>query len=172
MRLFQWNSPLERQASYINWPVHPRFSPNQLVQAGFTYTGTENTVRCLTCDYTASVNSWIPPESPSEAHERCSPDCSFVPGIKMCITFKTSWKNKNIFTDYPINTDIIVPVIDASPTDIFTDQSLQRLQYPQFKNVLTRIQSYTNVLKQRSKLLAEAGYFYTGKLLKCNHGKA
>ncbi|CAC5426749.1 unnamed protein product [Mytilus coruscus] len=163
MRLLQYSSPLERQASYINWPVHSRFSRNQLVQAGFTYTGTEHIVRCFTCDYTASANSWIPPENPSEAHARCSPECSFVLGIKMCPTFNTSWINKYSFTDSPIHTDSIVPVTDTSPTYRFTDESLQRLQYPQFENVMSRIQSYTNVSKQRPKLLAEAGYFYTGE---------
>ncbi|VDI42650.1 Hypothetical predicted protein [Mytilus galloprovincialis] len=81
-----FKTPQERLASYTYWPVHSLFWPYPLALAGFFYTGTEHIVRCFICDYTASVNSWIPPENPSEAHARCSPGCSFVQGngFKIC----------------------------------------------------------------------------------------
>ncbi|XP_052088207.1 baculoviral IAP repeat-containing protein 3-like isoform X2 [Mytilus californianus] len=93
-----FKTPQERIASYTYWPVHPLFWPYPLALAGFFYTGTEHIVRCFTCDYTASVNSWIPPENPSEAHARCSPDCSFVQGngFKICPKVGTSRENDHL----------------------------------------------------------------------------
>lgn len=93
-----FKTPQERLASYTYWPVHPMFWPYPLALAGFFYTGTEYIVRCFTCDYTASVNSWIPPENPSEAHARCSPDCSFVQGngFKICAKVNTSLENNHL----------------------------------------------------------------------------
>ncbi|XP_063405194.1 uncharacterized protein LOC134688419 [Mytilus trossulus] len=93
-----FKTPQERLASYTYWPVHSLFWPYPLVLAGFFYTGTEHIVRCFTCNYTASVNSWIPPENPSEAHARCSPDCSFVQGngFKICAKASTSRENNHL----------------------------------------------------------------------------
>ncbi|VDI28245.1 baculoviral IAP repeat-containing protein 7/8 [Mytilus galloprovincialis] len=123
-----FKTPQERLASYTYWPVHPMFWPYPLALAGFFYTGTEHLVRCFTCDYTASVNSWIPPENPSEAHARCSPDCSFVQGngFKICAKIDTSSENAVLEKD--IKGNPFISCVDFSTKQCYSNDKSSLLK--------------------------------------------
>ena len=86
-----FKTPQQRLASFIHWPLSTRYWPGQLAEAGFVYTGREWVVRCFMCNHTSSVNTWIPPEKPEEAHARLNPTCNYVVDMnyKTCQTSKT-----------------------------------------------------------------------------------
>ena len=86
-----FKTPQQRLASFINWPFSKRYWPVQLAEAGFIYTGREWVVRCFMCNHISSVNTWIPPEKPEEAHARLNPTCNYVVDMnyKTCQTYKT-----------------------------------------------------------------------------------
>lgn len=179
MILVLLNSPQERLATYKCWPVHPLYLPYPLALAGFSYTGRDNIVKCFTCSYTASVNSWSPSLNPSEAHSLYSPECSFVSGLKMYLPFDTTFpidansmcmKDKHSFRDTHLTIDSILAETNTSPTNAckLTDGSVVRLKYPQFESVVSRMQTYENWSYssiQQPIILAEAGYFHTGNII-------
>lgn len=90
-----FKTPQQRLASFINWPLSTRYWPVQLAEAGFVYTGRDRVVRCFMCSHTSSVNTWLPPEKPEEAHARLNPTCSYVVDMnyKTCQTYKIVTNN-------------------------------------------------------------------------------
>ena len=86
-----FKTPQQRLASFIHWPLSTRYWPVQLAEAGFVYTDREWVVRCFMCNHISSVNTWIPPEKPEEAHARLNPTCNYVVDMnyKTCQTYKT-----------------------------------------------------------------------------------
>jgi hypothetical protein len=86
-----FKTPQQRLASFINWPFSTGYWPGQLAEAGFVYTGRERVVRCFMCNQISSVNTWVPPEKPAEAHARLNPTCNYVVDMNYttCQTSKT-----------------------------------------------------------------------------------
>ena len=85
-----FKTPQQRLASFVNWPFSTRYWPVQLAEAGFVYTGRDCVVRCFMCNQISSVNTWVPPEKPEEAHVRLNPTCNYVVDMnyKTCPTSK------------------------------------------------------------------------------------
>ena len=104
-----FKTPQQRLASFIHWPLSTRYWPGQLAEAGFVYTGREWVVRCFMCNNTSSVNTWIPPEKPEEAHARLNPTCNYVVDMnyKTCQTSKTV--KDNISTKHLPDANIASP---------------------------------------------------------------
>jgi len=80
-----FKTPQQRLASFIHWPLFTRYWPVKLAEAGFVYTGREWVVRCFMCNQISSVNTWIPPEKPEEAHARLNPTCNYVVDVNFKI---------------------------------------------------------------------------------------
>jgi hypothetical protein len=65
---------LERCASYATWPYKNLPSVDDLVRAGFFYTGTNTTVTCFHCN--GSLQNWGPNDNPMIEHARWFPHCA------------------------------------------------------------------------------------------------
>ncbi|VDI74453.1 baculoviral IAP repeat-containing protein 6 (apollon), partial [Mytilus galloprovincialis] len=68
-----------RIATFDGWRTDIEQTPEILADAGFFYTGEEDTVRCHYCD--GGLRNWEPKDVPWEEHARWFPFCKFV--IKM-----------------------------------------------------------------------------------------
>ncbi|CAF3105865.1 unnamed protein product [Rotaria sp. Silwood2] len=66
----------KRQASFANWPSDPSPSIEDLVRAGFFYTGIKTIVTCFYCN--GSLNNWGPNDNPTIEHARWYPHCAYA----------------------------------------------------------------------------------------------
>ncbi|CAF1501911.1 unnamed protein product [Adineta ricciae] len=69
-------NPKDRHASFKNWPTEPLPSVDDLVNAGFFYTGTGSQVTCFYC--TGSLRNWGPTDNPMVEHARWFPRCAYA----------------------------------------------------------------------------------------------
>ncbi|CAG2255265.1 unnamed protein product [Mytilus edulis] len=75
----QFQSVDARYRSFDTWRFTHKQTPRKLSEAGYFYTGEEDTVRCHYCD--GGLRNWEPKDVPWEEHARWFPFCKFV--IKM-----------------------------------------------------------------------------------------
>nr|XP_022292109.1 baculoviral IAP repeat-containing protein 3-like isoform X2 [Crassostrea virginica]XP_022292110.1 baculoviral IAP repeat-containing protein 3-like isoform X2 [Crassostrea virginica]XP_022292112.1 baculoviral IAP repeat-containing protein 3-like isoform X2 [Crassostrea virginica]XP_022292113.1 baculoviral IAP repeat-containing protein 3-like isoform X2 [Crassostrea virginica]XP_022292114.1 baculoviral IAP repeat-containing protein 3-like isoform X2 [Crassostrea virginica]XP_022292115.1 bacul len=66
----------KRAASYRNWPQTAKQVPNNLMDAGFFYTGQADSVRCFMCG--TGLRNWDPEDEPWVEHARWAPECYYV----------------------------------------------------------------------------------------------
>ncbi|CAF1339020.1 unnamed protein product [Rotaria sp. Silwood1] len=66
----------KRQASFANWPTDSLPSIDDLVRAGFFYTGTKSIVTCFYCN--GSLKNWGPNDNPTIEHARWYPHCAYA----------------------------------------------------------------------------------------------
>ncbi|AAQ96394.1 inhibitor of apoptosis [Neodiprion sertifer nucleopolyhedrovirus] len=102
----------KRLESFKIWPVSLSQSPRELAEAGFYYTGFNDTTKCYECGVT--LKDWMPEEDIWEQHVKWSPNCYHVQKSKgflfinhclnvlqekkVNIPCSTSQNKKNIFT--------------------------------------------------------------------------
>jgi len=67
-----------RLATFHDWPSDAQVSPEQLVEAGFFYTGTIDRVQCAYCRN--FLKSWVATDDPRKEHQKRFPDCQFIQG--------------------------------------------------------------------------------------------
>jgi hypothetical protein len=67
---------LKRQASFTSWPQEPLPSVDDLVRAGFFYTGTKTVVTCFYCN--GSLQNWGSKDNPAVEHCRWFPHCAYA----------------------------------------------------------------------------------------------
>ncbi|CAF3375186.1 unnamed protein product [Rotaria sp. Silwood1] len=65
-----------RDASFATWPKEDLPSVDELVRAGFFYTGTKTIVTCFYCN--GSLQSWGPNDNPMIEHARWFPHCAYA----------------------------------------------------------------------------------------------
>jgi len=65
-----------RLKSFSCWPPALPHRPQELVEAGFLYTGRSDQVKCFYCD--GGLESWEPTDCPWREHQKWFPDCAFV----------------------------------------------------------------------------------------------
>ncbi|CAG5125141.1 unnamed protein product [Candidula unifasciata] len=70
----------ERLKSYQNWPKFDVLRPEALAEAGFSYLGEEDQVRCFYCKKVLS--NWKLGDDPWCEHARFSPDCLYIQSVK------------------------------------------------------------------------------------------
>ncbi|CAM4873828.1 unnamed protein product [Rotaria socialis] len=70
----------KRHASYTAWPIEDLPSVDDLVRAGFFYTGTKTIVTCFYCN--GSLQNWGPNDNPMIEHARWFPHCAYA--RKLC----------------------------------------------------------------------------------------
>ena len=66
----------ERLTSYTQWAGDANIYVKELVEAGFVYTGENDTVFCFKCGATAS--DWLEEHNPIERHEKLNSACAFL----------------------------------------------------------------------------------------------
>ncbi|CAF1484333.1 unnamed protein product, partial [Didymodactylos carnosus] len=66
----------KRSTSFTTWPTDPLPSVDDLVKAGFFYTGTKTIVTCFYCN--GSLQNWGPKDNPTIEHARWFPQCSYA----------------------------------------------------------------------------------------------
>ncbi|CAF4862712.1 unnamed protein product, partial [Rotaria socialis] len=66
----------KRHASYTAWPIEDLPSVDDLVRAGFFYTGTKTIVTCFYCN--GSLQNWGPNDNPMIEHARWFPHCAYA----------------------------------------------------------------------------------------------
>ncbi|XP_053395452.1 baculoviral IAP repeat-containing protein 7-like [Mercenaria mercenaria] len=72
----KYSTLLSRIASFENWPQNKTQEIKQLAEAGFAYTGTDDSVRCFYCS--KGLRDWPEGACPWEQHVLASPDCGHV----------------------------------------------------------------------------------------------
>ncbi|CAF2081230.1 unnamed protein product [Rotaria magnacalcarata] len=65
-----------RYASFETWSITDSPSVDDLVRAGFFYTGNENIVTCFYCN--GSLQNWAPNDNPTIEHARWFPYCAYA----------------------------------------------------------------------------------------------
>ncbi|CAM4941751.1 unnamed protein product [Rotaria socialis] len=70
----------KRHASYATWPIEDLPPVDDLVRAGFFYTGTKSIVTCFYCN--GSLQNWGPNDNPMIEHARWFPHCAYA--RKLC----------------------------------------------------------------------------------------
>jgi hypothetical protein len=65
-----------RQASFMTWPKENLPSADELIRAGFFYTGTKTIVTCFYCN--GSLQNWEAKDNPAIEHARWFPHCDFA----------------------------------------------------------------------------------------------
>ncbi|CAM4941620.1 unnamed protein product [Rotaria socialis] len=70
----------KRHASYATWPIEDLPPVDDLVRAGFFYTGTKSIVTCFYCN--GSLQNWAPNDNPMIEHARWFPHCAYA--RKLC----------------------------------------------------------------------------------------
>jgi len=68
-----------RLATFHDWPADAKVSPEQLVEAGFFYTGTIDRVQCAYCRNL--LKNWVTTADPKKEHRKHFPDCRFMDEI-------------------------------------------------------------------------------------------
>lgn len=66
----------KRHASFTNWPAENSPSVDDLVRAGFFYTGTKTIVTCFYCN--GSLQNWGANDNPTIEHARWFPHCAYA----------------------------------------------------------------------------------------------
>ena len=66
----------KRHASFTAWPAEDLPSVDDLVRAGFFYTGTKTIVTCFYCN--GSLQNWGPKDNPMIEHARWFPHCAYA----------------------------------------------------------------------------------------------
>lgn len=126
-----------RRETFRNWPGRTQDIDN-LVSAGFFYTGESDIVRCFHCDI--GLAEWDPTDDPWVEHARHSPDCPHLRSERdgrFILEIQRSW------------------------AEIYTPK------HSQMSETNARLQTFSNwprdFVVQTPEHLAAAGFFYTGE---------
>ncbi|XP_058178312.1 death-associated inhibitor of apoptosis 1-like [Anopheles ziemanni] len=66
----------QRLKTFDDWPIALPQIPEQLVEAGFVYTGESDQVACFSCG--GQLKGWIPDDDPWEEHAKYYEDCHYL----------------------------------------------------------------------------------------------
>ena len=72
------DNPSRRLNSFKHWPPRTQVWPQQLSNAGFSYTGKGTNVQCVTCGVVSSVDDWCRTDRPEVVHFWISRNCKFI----------------------------------------------------------------------------------------------
>jgi hypothetical protein len=70
----------KRHASFATWPNRNLPSVDDLIRAGFFYTGTGIVVTCFYCN--GSLENWHPDDNPLVEHTRWFPSCAYAKKLR------------------------------------------------------------------------------------------
>ncbi|XP_040197462.1 baculoviral IAP repeat-containing protein 1e-like [Rana temporaria] len=69
-----------RHKSFTNWPSYATIQPDQLVSAGFIFTGRRDAVQCFSCG--GCLGNWQENDDPWKEHAKWFPECAFLKRMK------------------------------------------------------------------------------------------
>ena len=148
----------ERRRTFRGWPLE-RPSADAMARAGFSFTGSEDWVRCDFCGIT--LGNWEPNQNPLEKHRGCSPLCPFVRGHEVAAGGVP-----------PGSAQPRGPGRDETGRDLFPQhvqpcQSAREMTSEQGR--LRTFLSWPDSACVRPEPLAQAGFFYLGRddLVQC-----
>ncbi|MBN3326314.1 BIR1B protein, partial [Atractosteus spatula] len=72
----EMRSEVKRLQTFDSLQSYSSWSPEEMSQSGFYYTGLKNSVQCFCCGLVICTQSLS--ESPSDSHRKFSPDCDFL----------------------------------------------------------------------------------------------
>jgi hypothetical protein len=100
----------KRNASFATWPNENLPSVDDLVKAGFFYTGTKNIVTCFYCN--GSLQNWGPNDNPTIEHARWFPHCAYAKQLCGDELYRKIQESKRaqqgLFEHYNFNQNIIL----------------------------------------------------------------
>uniref|UniRef100_A0A8C4STZ1 NLR family apoptosis inhibitory protein n=2 Tax=Erpetoichthys calabaricus TaxID=27687 RepID=A0A8C4STZ1_ERPCA len=154
-----------RVESYKDWPGFSKVAVNELAHAGFYFTGLRDEVQCYSCG--GSLAHWEEGDDPWKEHAKWFPECNYLQTMKSTEEIENFSRNydgfygvsekhycSDIWTDVQPNITTAKPGnISKFPSSIFQNEDCRKESF----NVLP------NVEKSVIKMLAEAGFFYTGQ---------
>ncbi|KAI0234847.1 Baculoviral IAP repeat-containing protein 7 [Lamellibrachia satsuma] len=79
-RSLNYSGETSRLSSFRRWPQNSNQSKEDLAQAGFYYTGIEDSVKCFSCNGT--LRNWERGDDPWTEHARWFPRCNYVRTVK------------------------------------------------------------------------------------------
>ncbi|MCK5894593.1 MAG: hypothetical protein KAG53_09370 [Endozoicomonadaceae bacterium] len=127
-----------RISSYQGWPGYVSQTPKEMAEAGWCFTGCDDTTFCFHCNGIAK--DWEVYHDPLKRHKKLYPECKFLVGkISSKDSIKDGGNSKSKTKD--------------------------NLVYPDYQNIHIRTSSYQGwpgYVSQTPKEMAEAGWFYTG----------
>lgn len=154
-----------RQITFENWPKSEIVEPQDLVRAGFYYTGESDITKCAFCS--GEAMNWTEGDDPDYEHKRLFPNCSFV---------------QNIITPRLTSTDSTLNCERFNYLHLVSSNNLKELGVEKFESpkktelcsVESRLKTFTHWpedLIQRPEELSEAGFYYggSGDLVRCFH---
>ena len=185
------NSEINRLNSFRHWPANTGVDPTELARAGFFYTGQRDLVKCFCCGLT--LHKWCEGDDPFHEHHRHSANCPFLTNpftsgnvpIQYGPEETNSWNNReqrirqrsqvshlSESSEIPIRLRSVRMRTHLNP--LFNQWQLlnintNRPKNPYYTLLANRRRSFRNwpiEHKQKAERLAEAGFFYTGKIIR------
>ncbi|AKC91666.1 iap3 [Lambdina fiscellaria nucleopolyhedrovirus] len=146
-----------RLNTFVGWPLC-FLSPARLARNGFYYLGRNDEVRCAFCK--VEIMKWMDGDDPEIDHRRWAPQCPFL-------RKRHPSNNVNDVDDVNNNVDDGDDgtlrrhecINDCAPVDKL------KIAHPQYAIENSRLKTFDTwprFMRQKSKYLADAGFFYTG----------
>ncbi|CAF1172795.1 unnamed protein product [Adineta steineri] len=143
----------KRHASFGLWPAENLPSVDDLVRAGFFYTGTKTIVTCFYCN--GSLQNWGPNDNPMIEHARWFPHCAYATQLCGDDLYRKIQESKRAQQECASTTDNgQLPISDESTLSKLVKQRLdlpisRRLLDQKFKlSIIKRCWEYQLRLKQ------------------------
>lgn len=163
-----------RLESFLNWPDNACVAAAELAKCGFYYTGSGDRVQCIFCK--GVLRNWEEGDRPHIEHRKHFPRCPLVLGLKMGNVPLPLGQIVGSASSNPVHGGVQQPpnpaaiVVDSQSNmeilGIITDRPKQP-QYAIESQRLATFQSWPTYKHQTPQQLAEAGFWYAGKLCEC-----
>jgi len=165
-----------RLASFQNWPPESPARPSSLARCGFYYQNKDDEVRCFSCKVT--LKKWKRGENPASEHKKWASECAVVTGrdkenVPM-LPPSTKCEEKIDAAKSDQSSPDTAQMTTPSPksiSSILFDEFLYRNRatpkHPHFSRLENRIATYEKWPSnsgQEPRVLAEAGFFYSGSV--------
>lgn len=161
-----------RLASYSGWQCK-FLQPQDLAKKGFYYTHVNDVVRCAFCGI--EIGHWEEGDSIDLDHRRYSEHCSFLNNRSRNVPLGLETRNmptsgEDTCGKYGLLEMRPFSCLERGPSNTYRELNLPNIAkpmaYPEYKTLEKRLESFKDwplSLAQRPNVLADAGFFYTGK---------
>ncbi|XP_033118158.1 baculoviral IAP repeat-containing protein 7-like [Anneissia japonica] len=155
------SSEVDRLATFKKWPHSSPMNPSTLARAGFFYTGSDDMVKCFSCN--GKIKDWEFGDSAVGEHKRFFPKCKFIQGKDHQNQPMLQNKASSLQT-VPVakgqsskEDDIFNPKKDALTIDKTKIPDKLKSEY---RRLLT-FQNWPRTNPMQPRALAKAGFYYT-----------
>jgi hypothetical protein len=147
------HSETKRAATFIDWPLTEP-SVDEIIKAGFVYTGLGDKTRTFCCDLT--VQGWKKTDDPVKIHHSRSPNC------RQSLIIMANQDERKTVTFSLTPEDFHLRVTPGPPREI---------RYNSYKSRFLSFSTWPIIVKVSIAEMARAGFYYEGQLdfVKCFH---